>query len=150
MFVLLCASTVKIWHCRVVRVTPFFFHHKGPTVQFFWWGLIPLEYFIFLSNGKQIPYKCLFSREQNLAKISWNEMHLFMPQNFGNNNSGTSFFAHLTPSRRKRKLNTHQNNHLYGKIWFFFLDFNTDFCHCWKLELHKLFILYPCKTDYCF
>jgi hypothetical protein len=56
--------------------------------------------------------------------------HLFMPQNFGNNNSGTSFFAHLTPSRRKRKLNTHQNNHLYGKIGFFFLDFNTDFRHC--------------------
>jgi hypothetical protein len=35
-----------------------------------------------------------------------------------------------TSSRRKRKLNTHQNNHLYGKIGFFFLDFNTDFCHC--------------------
>jgi hypothetical protein len=46
-----------------------FLHHKGPTVQIFWWGLIPLEYFIFLSNGKQIPYNCLFSREQTLAFI---------------------------------------------------------------------------------
>ena len=66
-----------------------------------------------------------------------------------NNNSWT-FFAHLTSSRRKRKLNTHQNNHLYRKIGFFFLDFNTDFYHCWKVELHKLFIFYTCKTDYCF
>ena len=31
-----------------------------------------------------------------------------------------AFFAHLTSSRRKRKLNSHQNNHLYGKIRFFF------------------------------
>jgi hypothetical protein len=67
-----------------------------------------------------------------------------------NNNSGTSFFIHLTSSQRKRKSNTHQNNHLYCKIGFFFLDFNTDFCHCWKLELHKVLIFYPCKTDYCF
>ena len=66
-----------------------------------------------------------------------------------NNNSWT-FFTHLTSSRRKQKLNTHQNNHLYVKLGFFFLDFNTDFCHCWKVELHKLFIFYLCKTDYCF
>jgi hypothetical protein len=51
---------------------------------------------------------------------------------------------------KKVKINTHQNNHLYGKIRFFFLDVNTDVCHCWKLELHKLFIFYPCKIDYCF
>ena len=33
---------------------------------------------------------------------------------------GLHLFAHLTSSQRKRKLNTHQNNHLYGKIGFFF------------------------------
>jgi hypothetical protein len=51
---------------------------------------------------------------------------------------------------KKAKIKYHQNNHLYGKIGFFFLDFNTDFCHYWEVELHKLFIFYPCKTDYCF
>jgi hypothetical protein len=101
-------------------------------------------------RGSKIWRKCLemgciwlchnISRKGYLCDTIW----------MWNNNSGTSFFVHLTSSRRKRKLNTHQNNHLYGKIGFFFLDFNTDFCHCWKLELHKLLIFYPCKTDYCF
>jgi hypothetical protein len=50
--------------------------------------------------------------------------------------------------RIARKLNTHQNNHLYGKIGFFFW-ISTLFsvtAEKWSYS----FIFYPCKTDYCF